>query len=73
MTEKRKVYMMSLLDDRRKLLTKKIIRLSGEINELFLSHQNYTTVKEQMLLFDDVFQMIIEVNQEITELSEDKR
>ena len=60
---------MSLLDDRRTLLTKRTIRQSGEINKLLLSHQNYTTVKEQVLLYD-VFQMIVEAHQEMTELSE---
>ena len=60
---------MSLLDDRRTLLTKRTIRQSGEINKLLLSHQNYTTVKEQVLLY--VFQMIVEAHHEMTELSED--
>ena len=62
---------MSLLGDRRMLLTKRTIRQSGEINKLLLPHQNYTTVKEQVLLYDDVFQMIVEAHQEMIELSED--
>ena len=52
---------MSPLDDRMSLLTKRIIRQSGQINELLLSCHNYTMVNEQMQLFDDEFQVLVEL------------
>jgi len=71
-TEKGISFRISLLDERRKSLTRKLLRQSGEINELLLSDNNYTTVKEQMVLFNDVFQMLVEVYQEVNDLSEDQ-
>lgn len=62
---------MSPLDDRMSPLTKRIIRQSGQINELLLSCHNYTMVNEQMQLFDDEFQVLVELQQEMTELSEE--
>ena len=70
-TEKGAAYRLSILEERKKKLTKKIYRQSGEINDLLRSNQNYTTVKEQMLLFDDVFQMLIEVHQDMVDIRKD--
>lgn len=62
---------MSPLDDKMSLLTKRIIRQSGQINELLLSYHNYTMVNELMELFDDEFQVLVELQQEMTELSDE--
>ena len=70
-TEKGAAYRLSILEERKKKLTKKTYSQSGEINDLLRSNQNYITVKEQMLLFDDVFQMLIEVHQDMVDIRKD--
>ena len=52
-------YKISLLEERRKRLTKRIVTLSGEINEMLNSHKNYVTVKEEMMNSNDKFEMLV--------------
>ena len=59
---------MSLLEERRKRLTKRILTQSGEMNEMLNSHKNYVTVKKEMMQFDDKFKMLVEVHEEMLEL-----
>ena len=54
-TEKGLSYKISLLEERRKRLTKRILTQSGEINEMLNSQKNYATVMEEMMQFDDKF------------------
>ena len=61
-------YKISLLEERRKGLTKRILTQSGEINEMLNSHKNYVTVKEEMMQFDDKFEMLVKVHEEMLEL-----
>ena len=61
-------YKISLLEGRRKWLTKRILTKSGEINEMLNSHKNYVTVKEEMMQFDDKFEMLVKVHEEMLEL-----
>ena len=56
------------MEERRKRLTKRILTQSGEINEMLNSHKNYVTVKEEMMQFDDKFEMLVKVNEEMLEL-----
>ena len=58
-------YKISLLEEKRKRLTKRILTQSGEINEMLNSHKNYVTVKEEMMQFDDKFEMLVEVREEM--------
>ena len=67
-TEKGLSYKISLLEERRKPLTKRILTQLGEINEMLNSHKNYVTVKEEMMQFDDKFEMLVEVYEEMLEL-----
>ena len=59
-TEKGLSYKMSLLNERRKRLTKRILTQSSEINEMLNSYKNYVTVKEEMMQFDDKLEMLVE-------------
>ena len=54
-TEKGLSYKISLLEERRKRLTKRILTQSGEINEMLNSQKNYATVMEERMQFDDKF------------------
>ena len=67
-TEKGLSYKISLLQERRKRQTKTILTQSGEIKEMWNSHKNYVTVKEEMMQFDDKFEMLVEVHEEMLEL-----
>ena len=59
-TEKGLSYKISLLEERRNWLTKRIVTQSGKINEILNSYKNYITVKEEMMQFDDKFEMLVE-------------
>ena len=59
-TEKGFSYKISLLEERRNWLTKRILTQSGKINEILNSYKNYITVKEEMMQFDDKFEMLVE-------------
>ena len=61
-------YKIYLLEERRKRLTKRILTQSSEINEILNSYKNYVTVKEEIMQFDDKFEMLVEVHQEMLEL-----
>ena len=67
-TEKGLSYKISLLEERRKRLAKRILAQSAEINEMLNSHKDYVTVKEEMMEFDDKFDMLVEVHEEMLEL-----
>ena len=67
-TEKGLSYKMSLLNERRKRLTKRILTQSSEINEMLNSYKNYVTVKEKIMQFVDKFEMLVEVHEEMLEL-----
>ena len=66
--EKGLPYKIFLSEERRKQHTKGILTESGEINEMLNLHQNYVIVKEGIMQFDDKFEMLIEVNEEMLEL-----
>ena len=59
-------YKISLLEERRKQLTKRI--LTGEISEMLNSHKNDLTVKEEMMQFDVKFELLVKVHEEMLEL-----
>ena len=56
------------MEERKRRLTKRIFTQSGEINEMLKSHKNYVTVKEETMQFDDKFEMLVEVHEEMLEL-----
>ena len=61
-------YKISLSEKRRKGLKKRIWTNLGKINEMLNLHQNYITLKEEGMHFDDTFEMLIEVHEEMLEL-----
>ena len=67
-TEKDLSYKISLLEERRKRLTKRILTQSGEINKMLNLHKNYGTVKKEMMQFDDKFEMLVGVHEEMLKL-----
>ena len=67
-TEKGLSYKISLLEERRNWLTKRILTQSGKINEILNSYKNYITVKEEMVQFDDKFEMLVAVQEELLKL-----
>ena len=60
-TEKRLSYKISLLEETRNRLKKRILTQSGEINEMLNLHKNYVTVMQ----FDDKFEVLVEAHEEM--------
>ena len=65
-TDKGLSYKISLLEERRKSLTKTILTQSGEISEMLNSHKNYVTVNEEMMQFYED-EMLVEDHEKMLE------
>ena len=68
MTEKGREYKISILDKKKSSLVSSIIRKSSEIDDLMYSYENATTVKEELAQLDDIYKLIVEINDEMTEI-----
>ena len=68
LTEKGREYRISILDKKKSSLVSRIIRKSSEINDLLYSYQNATTVKEELAQLNDIYKLIVEINDEMTEI-----
>ena len=66
-TEKRLSYKISLWEESKKRLKKRILTQSGEIDEMLNSHKNYVTVKEEMMQSDGKFEVLVEVHEDMLE------
>ena len=71
MTDKGREYRKGILDKKRANLVSRIIRKSSEIDVLLYSHQNDVTVKEELAQLNDIFKLIVGINQEMIELDDD--
>ena len=70
MTDKGREYRKKILNKKRTNLVSRIIRKSSEIDVLLYSHQNNVTVKEKLAQLSDIFKLIEDINQEMTELDD---
>ena len=68
LTEKGREYRISILGEKKSRLVSRIIRKSGEINDLLYSYQNSTTIKEELAQLNNICRLIVEINDEITEI-----
>ena len=68
LTEKGREYRISILDKKKSSLVSRIIRKSSEIDDLMYSYQNATTVKEELAQLNDIYKLIVEINDEMTEI-----
>ena len=66
MAEKGREYRTSILDKKLSLVLR-VIRKSSEINDLLYSYQNSTTVKEELAQLNNIYNLIVEINDEMTE------
>ena len=57
-----------MFDKKKSSLLSRIIRKSRETNDLLYSHQNATTVKEELAQPNDIYKLIVEINDEMTEI-----
>ena len=60
-------YKISLWEESKKRLKKRILTQSGEIDEMLNSYKNYVTAKEEMMQFDDKFEVLVEVHEDMLE------
>ena len=65
LTEKGKEYMMTLLEKRRSKLVSRVIRKSSEIDDLMYFFQNGIAVKEELQQLNDMFNMLVEIHEEL--------
>ena len=70
LTEKGKQYRLSILDKKKKALVSKINRKMNDVDVLFHTHESVVTLKEDLQQLNDVFKLINEINQEMTELDD---
>ena len=70
MNDKGREYKKEILDKNRTNLMPRIIRKSSEIDVLLYSHQNDTTVNEELAKLSDIFKLIEDINQEMIEFDD---
>ena len=68
LTEKGREHRISILEKKKSSLVSRIISKSSEINDLLYSYKNPTTVKEELAEVKDMYKLIVEVNDEMTEI-----
>ena len=70
LTEKGKQYRAFILDKKKKALVSRVNRKMSDADVLLYTHENDTTVKEELQQLNDVFKLIEEMNQEMIELDD---
>ena len=70
LTEKGQQYGASILDKKKKALVSRVNRKMSDVDVLLYTHENDTTVKEELQQLNDVFKLIEEINQEMIELDD---
>ena len=65
LTEKGREYKMALLEKKRSKLVSRVIRKSSEIDDLMYSFQNGIAVKEELQKLNDMFEMLVEIHEEL--------
>ena len=68
LTLKEREYRISIREKKKTSLVFRIIRKSSETNDLLYSHQNPTTVQGELAQLNNIFKLIVEVNDEMTEI-----
>ena len=68
LTEKGREYRISILDKKKSSLVSKTIRKSSEINDLLHSYENATTVKKESSKLNNIYKLIVQINDEMTEI-----
>ena len=68
--ENGKHYRAFILDRKKKALVSKINKKMSDIDVLLYTHEYDVTVKEELQQLNDVFKLIDEINQEMTELDD---
>ena len=67
-TEKGRESRVSILDKQKSNLISRIIKKLSEINDLLYSYQNATTVKEELAQLNDIYKLIVEINDKMIEI-----
>ena len=71
LNEKGKQYKFSMLEEKKLDLIKGLMKKSNGIDELLLSQHNTSAVRNELNGFDDMFNMLFEVHQEMMEIDKD--
>ena len=68
LTEKGREHRISILNKKKFSLVSRIIRKSSEMNDLLYTYQNATTEKEELAQLNDIYRLIVYINDEMTEI-----
>ena len=68
LAEKRREYRLSHLDKNKSSLVSRIIIKLSEINDLLYFYQNTTTAKEELAQHNNIYRLIVEINDKMTEI-----
>ena len=68
LTENGREYRISILDKKKSSSVSRIVRKSSKINDLLYSYQNSTTVKEELAQLNNIYKLIVEIIDEMTEI-----
>ena len=68
LTLKEREYRISILEKKKSSLVFRITRKLSETNDLLYSYQNPTTVKEELVQLNNIYKLILEINDEMTEI-----
>ena len=68
LTEKGREHRISILNKKKFSLVSRIIRKSSEMNDLLYTYQNATTEKEELAQLNDIYRLLVYINDEMTEI-----
>ena len=68
LTKKGREYGISILGKKKSRLVSRVIRKSSETNDLLYSYQDATSVKEKLVQLNNIYKLIVEINNEMTEI-----
>ena len=69
LTKKGREYGISILGKKKSRLVSRVIRKSSETNDLLYSYQDATSVKEKLVQLNNIYKLIVEINNEMTEIN----
>ena len=71
LTEKRREYRLSTLENKHAKLVSRLLRKSSKIDDVMYSYQNSITVKEELAQFNDMLKMLVDIHQEVEQIDKE--
>ena len=71
LTEKRREYRLSTLENKHAKLVSRLLRKSSRIDDGMYSYQNSITVKEELAQFNDMLKMLVDIHEEVEQIDKE--